>query len=161
MAPTYGAVQQFDELGNPINTSFNTQTNTYAPIKTTTASAFGGSDNGIAQMFGAGSNYAFDPAKATARTGMSLSDYDAMTNEDKMKFQQADMEAFNAGQFDTGQLLDTASALGGLGLGVASYFGNSELRDKQIAGLDEQIASSKEKRGNTRAFIDNTTSAFA
>jgi len=45
-------------------------------------------------------------------------------------------------------------------LGVANYFENKKLRKTQMAGINENIAASKEQRKNRRSFISGANSSF-
>ena len=50
--------------------------------------------------------------------------------------------------------------VGQLGLGILNYRANRDMQKTQMAGINENIAASKEQRKNRRTFIGSTNSAF-
>ncbi len=54
-----------------------------------------------------------------------------------------------------------AMGAGQLGLGLMNYFENKKVKKAQIAGLNEQIASSKYARNTHSNFVSGTAKAFA
>ncbi len=92
---------------------------------------------------------------------MSDVEFANMPIEQKLELQKRSAFQQNA---DTQQLMGygqlAASGLGAIS-SVASYFDNKDLREKQIEGLDQQIASSKYAMDRNKKFTSQTQSAFA
>ena len=58
-------------------------------------------------------------------------------------------------------MVDGVMGIGQLGLGFMNMLDNRKVKKAQIAGLNEQIASSKYARGAHKNFVSGTAAAFA